>query len=74
MALPEGKAHLAAMSAAANFAFANRQVMTHWVRESIAAAMGLAPGPTGISIVYGVCHNIAKFETFEVDGEKKRSA
>lgn len=69
---PEGKAYLAAMSAAANFAFANRQVMTHWVRESIAAALGLAPGRTGISIVYDVCHNIAKFETFEVGGARKR--
>jgi tRNA-splicing ligase RtcB len=69
---PEGQAYLGAMSAAANFAFANRQVMTHWVRESIAAAMGLAPARTGITIVYDVCHNIAKFETFEIDGARRR--
>jgi tRNA-splicing ligase RtcB len=61
---PEGKAYLAAMSAAANFAFANRQVMSHWVRESVAAAMEIAPDRTGIDIVYDVCHNIAKFEQF----------
>jgi tRNA-splicing ligase RtcB len=64
---PEGRAYLAAMSAAANFAFANRQVMSHWARESIAAALGLAPGRTGVRVVYDVCHNIAKFETFPSD-------
>ena len=54
---PEGRAYLAAMSAAANFAFANRQVMAHWVRESIAEAMGdhagrrpgLAPSTTCVT-------------------------
>jgi tRNA-splicing ligase RtcB len=60
----EGQAYLAAMSAAANFAFANRQVMSHWVRESVAAALEIAPDRTGIDIVYDVCHNIAKFEEF----------
>ena len=68
----EGRAYLAAMAAAANFAFANRQVMSHWVRESVAAALGLAPHRTGMSVVYDVCHNIAKFETFERDGQKPR--
>jgi tRNA-splicing ligase RtcB len=62
---PEGQAYLAAMAAAANFAFANRQVMSHWVRESVGAALGIAPHRTGMSLVYDVCHNIAKFETFE---------
>ena len=61
---PEGKQYLAAMSAAANFAFANRQVMAHWIRESLAEAMGLSPNSTGVRTVYDVCHNIAKFETF----------
>jgi tRNA-splicing ligase RtcB len=69
---PEGRAYLAAMSAAANFAFANRQVMAHWLRESIAAALGVAPDRTGLDIVYDVCHNIAKFETFVVDGRPRR--
>ena len=60
---PEGRAYLGAMSAAANFAFANRQVMAHWVRESIADAHGASPPtPTGMRTVYDVCHNIAKFE------------
>jgi tRNA-splicing ligase RtcB (3'-phosphate/5'-hydroxy nucleic acid ligase) len=61
---PEGAAYLAAMSAAANFAFANRQVMSHWVRESVADALEIAPDRTGIDIVYDVCHNIAKMEEF----------
>jgi tRNA-splicing ligase RtcB len=61
---PEGREYLSAMSAAANFAFANRQVMAHWVRESIAEAMGVTSEATGVRTVYDVCHNIAKFETF----------
>jgi len=69
---PEGRRYLAAMAAAANYAFANRQVMSHWARESLAAGLGIAPERTGISVVYDVCHNIAKLETFEVDGEERR--
>jgi tRNA-splicing ligase RtcB (3'-phosphate/5'-hydroxy nucleic acid ligase) len=69
---PEGRNYLAAMAAAANFAFANRQVMAHWIRESFAAALGIAPDRTGIGVVYDVCHNIAKFETFTVDGATRR--
>jgi tRNA-splicing ligase RtcB len=64
VASPEGREYLAAMSAAANFAFANRQVMAHWVRESIADAMGISTDRAGVRTVYDVCHNIAKFETF----------
>jgi tRNA-splicing ligase RtcB len=61
---PEGRKYLAAMSAAANFAFANRQVMAHWVREALADAMAITSESTGVRTVYDVCHNIAKFETF----------
>lgn len=60
----EGRAYLGAMSAAANFAFANRQVMAHGVREAIAEAMDISADATGARTVYDVCHNIAKFETF----------
>ena len=69
---PEGQAYLAAMAAAANFAFANRQVMGHWVRESIAAALAIPTHRAGISVVYDVCHNIAKFESFEAGGRTRR--
>jgi tRNA-splicing ligase RtcB len=68
IASPEGEAYLGAMAAAANFAFANRQVMSHWVRESVAAALEIAPLRTGIDIVYDVCHNIAKVEEFPGHG------
>jgi tRNA-splicing ligase RtcB len=61
---PEGRDYLAAMSAAANFAFANRQVMSHWVRESLADALAIRSESIGVRTVYDVCHNIAKFETF----------
>jgi len=69
---PEGRDYLGAMAAAANYAFANRQVMTYWTRESFAAALGLGPRDLGLDVVYDVCHNIAKFETFEIDGKKRR--
>ena len=69
---PEGRSYLGAMAAAANFAFANRQVMTHWIRESVGAALGFAPDRAGMGVVYDVCHNIAKFETFEIDGRTRR--
>ena len=73
LASPEGKRYLAAMAAAANFAFANRQVMTHFVRESFAKATGTPVERLGIEVVYDVCHNIAKMETFEVDGRRQRA-
>ena len=69
---PEGRDYLGAMAAAANYAFANRQVMTYWTRESFAATLGLGPRELGLDVVYDVCHNIAKFETFEIDGKKRR--
>ncbi len=60
----EGRDYLAAMSAAANFAFTNRQVMAHQVRESLADAMAISVEAAGVRTVYDVCHNIAKMETF----------
>jgi tRNA-splicing ligase RtcB (3'-phosphate/5'-hydroxy nucleic acid ligase) len=67
----EGRAYLGAMAAAANFAFANRQVMSHWVRESVARVLGMAPDRTGLETVYDVCHNIAKLETFTIEGAQR---
>jgi tRNA-splicing ligase RtcB len=68
LASPEGKEYLGAMAAAANFAFANRQVMTHMVRESVAGELG-ADAARSVEVVYDVCHNIAKLEELPVDGE-----
>jgi tRNA-splicing ligase RtcB len=68
----EGERYLGAMAAAANFAFANRQAMTHSVRESFAQALGGGARAPSIDVVYDVCHNTAKFETFELGGERRR--
>lgn len=68
----EAKRYMGAMAAAANFAFANRQLMTHWTRQTFEQVLGLSPRQTDLQVVYDVCHNIAKFETHVVDGVKRR--
>ena len=68
---PQGKEYLAAMACAANYAFANRQMITHWVRESFERALHVSPKESQIHPVYDVCHNIAKFEEHEIDGHMK---
>jgi tRNA-splicing ligase RtcB len=65
---PEGRRYLAAMAAAANFAFASRQVMTQRARQSFAEVLGRPVEALGMEVVYDVCHNIAKFETFAAPG------
>lgn len=65
----EGKEYFHAMSAAANFAFANRQVILHGVRKAFQKV--LLTEPSSIRLLYDVCHNIAKFETHEVKKKKK---
>ncbi|MCS7280750.1 MAG: RtcB family protein [Desulfobacterota bacterium] len=64
---PEGKKYLAAMAAAANYAFANRQMITHWVRETFEQIFGQGYEKLGLEVVYDVCHNIAKIETHKVE-------
>lgn len=68
----EGKRYFAAMAAAANFAWANRQCIMHWAREAVAAELGSTPGKLGMTLVYDVCHNIAKIEEHVARGEKRR--
>jgi len=68
----EGKRYLGAMAAAANFAFANRQVVTAFVRQTFEEVLGMSPRETGLSVVYDVCHNIAKFEEHRVEGKVRR--
>jgi tRNA-splicing ligase RtcB len=63
----EGERYLSAMGAAANFAFANRQMMTHWVREAFKRVLGTGEA----KIVYDVCHNIAKRESHVVNGRER---
>ena len=69
---PEGRQYLAAMACAANFAFANRQLITAWVRESFEQVLGMSAGALQLSLIYDVCHNIAKWEQHEVEGRKRR--
>jgi tRNA-splicing ligase RtcB len=68
---PEGKQYWGAMNAAANYAFANRQLMAEYARRAIAAVFG-DEAATRTRLVYDVCHNIAKHEMHEVGGERKR--
>ena len=65
-----GQQYYSAMSAAANYAWVNRQMMSHWVRESFAKVFDSDAKDLGMEIVYDVAHNIAKRETHTVDGEK----
>ncbi|MFH1429761.1 MAG: RtcB family protein [Candidatus Margulisiibacteriota bacterium] len=58
----EGQQYLAAMAAAANYAWANRQVIAHNIRQAFREVLGKQAGP--ITQVYDVAHNIAKFENF----------
>lgn len=67
---PEGKEYLGAMAAAANYAWANRQAITHWVRESFERVLGRSAEELGLKLVYDVAHNIAKFEKHNVDGKE----
>jgi len=65
---PEAGRYLGAMRAAANFAFANRQMMGHRVREAFQEVLGQSASALGMSLVYDVAHNIAKFEKHRVSG------
>ena len=68
----EGRGYLGAMNAAANYAWANRQVMMHWAEEVFAKSLGASPRHLGMNLIYDVAHNIAKFETHDVDGRREK--
>jgi tRNA-splicing ligase RtcB len=67
----EGQNYLAAMRGAANYAWANRQCITHWVREAFCRVMGIGEAAAGLELIYDVTHNIAKIEEHEVDGKRE---
>jgi tRNA-splicing ligase RtcB len=69
---PEGQAYLGAMRGAANYAWANRQCITHWVREAFCRVMGTGDSDAGLELIYDVTHNIAKIEDHEVNGKKEK--
>ena len=67
----EGQSYLKAMACAANFAWANRQLIVHWVRESFERVLNDTAENMGMKIVYDVCHNIGKLEEHEIEGKKR---
>ena len=68
---PEGQAYLGAMAAAANFAWCNRQIMMHLTERAFLQALALRERDLGMSLIYDVCHNVAKFEEHVVDGKRR---
>jgi len=68
---PEGQAYLGAMRAAANYAWANRQLLMWQTREVMAEFFGRSWESLGLELVYDVAHNIAKMERHTVDGREK---
>lgn len=68
----EAQDYLSAMRAAANYAWANRQCITHWTREAFMKTLHSTPDALGMSLVYDVAHNIAKVENHEINGSRKK--
>jgi len=68
----EGADYLKAMSCAANFAWCNRQMIVHWVRESFEKILNVSAEDLDMGIVYDICHNIAKLEEHVVEGKKRK--
>ena len=69
---PEGQRYLAAMACAANYAWANRQVITHLARAAFMKVFEISSSDLRMRLIYDVCHNIAKMEDHLVDGTKRR--
>ena len=69
---PEGRQYFEAMACAANFAFANRQMITHWVRETFERVFHKGARDLKLDLIYDVCHNIAKIESHTVNGKTKK--
>ena len=65
---PLGREYYKSMCAAVNFAFANRQMIAHWVRDVFKKVLGSSQG---MRQVYDVCHNVAKIEKHMVEGKEK---
>ena len=68
----DGQAYLAAMACGANFAWANRQLLMHGVRQAFATVFGRKARAQDLPLVYDVCHNIAKMEEYETDEQMRR--
>jgi tRNA-splicing ligase RtcB len=68
----EGQEYVEAMACAANFAFTNRQMITHWVRETFEQVFRKGPKDLKLDLIYDVCHNIAKIESHRIDGKARK--
>ena len=68
---PEGRKYLGAMRAAANYAWCNRQIMTHLARQAFEEVFETSAEQLGMNLIYDVAHNIAKTEPYEVNGKMK---
>ncbi len=68
----EAQNYLRQMACAANFGFTNRQVITHWLRESFQNIFKRDLDDLDLHLIYGVCHNILKIEEHEIDGKKMK--
>jgi tRNA-splicing ligase RtcB (3'-phosphate/5'-hydroxy nucleic acid ligase) len=69
---PEGQNYLGAMACAVNFAFANRQMITHWAREAFRKVLKTSAQNINMQVVYEVAHNIAKIETHTYGGKPRK--
>jgi tRNA-splicing ligase RtcB len=69
---PEGRDYLSAMAAAANFAWANREIITHWTREAFARVFRRTAEELGMKVVYDISHNMAKFEEHSVADVRRK--
>lgn len=69
---PEGRDYFSAMACGANFAWTNRQMILHWVRESFESVFNQKAEDIGLRVIYDVAHNIAKFEEHDVDGKRMK--
>ena len=65
------KRYLSGMACAANYAWANRQVLMHLTRETLLSSLEISPRELGMKLLYDVCHNIAKKEKHFVDGQER---
>ncbi len=68
----EGQDYYQAMACAVNYAFANRQTITHQVRESFEQVFNEPAENLGLNLIYGVAHNIAKIEEHDIDGKQRK--
>ena len=69
---PEGRDYFSAMACGANFAWTNRQMILHWIRESFESVFNQKAEDIGLRVIYDVAHNIAKFEEHDVDGKRMK--